>query len=88
MKRVWRSFTKKRYHYISENGDYLGFLLPQNLLFLTLQLLPVQLNLVVCSYLNRNLRGRIGVLVLQNQFWVMVLESKKTTLSVWSALPP
>jgi hypothetical protein len=33
------------------------------------------------------LRGRIDVLVLQNQFWVMVLESKKTTLSVWSALP-
>ncbi|MDM9382146.1 type I restriction endonuclease subunit R [Chlorogloeopsis sp. ULAP01] len=33
------------------------------------------------------LRGRIDVLVLQNQFWVMVLESKKTTLSVWTALP-
>ncbi|MBH8565271.1 type I restriction endonuclease subunit R [Nostoc sp. CENA67] len=33
------------------------------------------------------LRGRIDVLVLQNQFWVMVLESKKTTLSVWLALP-
>ncbi|KAB8315577.1 type I restriction enzyme HsdR N-terminal domain-containing protein [Tolypothrix campylonemoides VB511288] len=33
------------------------------------------------------LRGRIDVLVLQDQFWVMVLESKKTTLSVWSALP-
>jgi hypothetical protein len=33
------------------------------------------------------LRGRIDVLVLQNQFWVMVLESKKTTLSVWSAVP-
>lgn len=33
------------------------------------------------------LRGRIDVLVLQNQVWVMVLESKKTTLSVWSALP-
>ncbi|NMG22466.1 type I restriction endonuclease [Brasilonema bromeliae] len=33
------------------------------------------------------LRGRIDVLVLQNRFWVMVLESKKTTLSVWSALP-
>jgi hypothetical protein len=30
------------------------------------------------------LRGRIDVLVLQDQFWVMVLESKKTTLSVWS----
>ncbi len=33
------------------------------------------------------LRGRIDVLVLQNQLWVMVLESKKTTLSIWSALP-
>lgn len=33
------------------------------------------------------LRGRIDVLVLQNQFWVVVLESKKTTLSVWTALP-
>ncbi|WP_427159247.1 type I restriction endonuclease [Aliinostoc sp. HNIBRCY26] len=33
------------------------------------------------------LRGRIDVLVLQNQFWVVVLESKKTTLSVWSAIP-
>ncbi|BAZ30236.1 hypothetical protein NIES4074_26920 [Cylindrospermum sp. NIES-4074] len=33
------------------------------------------------------LRGRIDVLVLQNQFWAIVLESKKTTLSVWSALP-
>jgi hypothetical protein len=33
------------------------------------------------------LRRRIDVLVLQDQLWVMVLESKKTTLSVWSALP-
>jgi hypothetical protein len=33
------------------------------------------------------LRGRIDVLVLQERFWVMVLESKKTTLSVWSAVP-
>ncbi len=33
------------------------------------------------------LRGRIDVLVLQNQLWIMVLESKKTTLSVWSAVP-
>lgn len=33
------------------------------------------------------LRGRIDVLVLQNQLWVMVLESKKTTLSIWSAVP-
>jgi hypothetical protein len=33
------------------------------------------------------LRGRIDVLVLQERFWVIVLESKKTTLSVLSALP-
>ncbi|MGF1676837.1 MAG: type I restriction endonuclease subunit R [Rivularia sp. (in: cyanobacteria)] len=33
------------------------------------------------------LRGRIDVLVLQDRFWVMVLKSKKTTLSVWSAVP-
>jgi hypothetical protein len=32
------------------------------------------------------LQGRIDVLVL-NQFWVVVLESKKTALSVWAALP-
>ncbi|MBD2449849.1 type I restriction enzyme HsdR N-terminal domain-containing protein [Nostoc sp. FACHB-152] len=33
------------------------------------------------------LRGRIDVLVLQNQLWVIVVESKKTTLSIWSAVP-
>ncbi|AFY56802.1 hypothetical protein Riv7116_4379 [Rivularia sp. PCC 7116] len=33
------------------------------------------------------LRGRIDVLVLQNRLWVMVLESKKTTLSVLTAVP-
>ncbi|QLE50100.1 type I restriction enzyme HsdR N-terminal domain-containing protein [Nostoc sp. C057] len=33
------------------------------------------------------LRGRIDVLVLQDQLWLMVLESKKTTLSVWAAVP-
>ncbi|MGB3239150.1 MAG: type I restriction endonuclease, partial [Geitlerinemataceae cyanobacterium] len=33
------------------------------------------------------LQGRMDVLVFQNQLWVVVLESKKTTLSVWSALP-
>jgi hypothetical protein len=33
------------------------------------------------------LQGRIDVLVLQNQLWVVVLESKKTALSVWTALP-
>jgi hypothetical protein len=33
------------------------------------------------------LQGRMDVLVLLNQFWVVVLESKKTTLSAWAALP-
>ena len=33
------------------------------------------------------LRGRIDVLVLLKQLWVVVLEGKKTALSVWGALP-
>jgi hypothetical protein len=33
------------------------------------------------------LRGRIDVLILQNQFWVLVVESKKTSISIRSALP-
>lgn len=33
------------------------------------------------------LQGRIDVLVLKGGFWVVVLESKKTALSVWAALP-
>ncbi len=33
------------------------------------------------------LRGWIDALVLQERFWVIVLESKKTTLSVLSAVP-
>ena len=36
---------------------------------------------------EETLQGRIDVLVLQEQFWVVVLESKKTALSVWAALP-
>jgi hypothetical protein len=32
-------------------------------------------------------QGRMDVLVLLNQFWVVVLESKKTALSAWAALP-
>jgi hypothetical protein len=36
---------------------------------------------------EETLRGRIDILILQNQLWVMVLESKKTTISVRSALP-
>ena len=33
------------------------------------------------------IQGRIDVLVLKGGFWVVVLESKKTALSVWAALP-
>jgi hypothetical protein len=33
------------------------------------------------------LRGRIDLLIMQNQFWVLVVESKKTTISVRTALP-
>lgn len=33
------------------------------------------------------LQGRIDVLVLLDRVWVVVLESKKTTLSAWTALP-
>ena len=33
------------------------------------------------------LQGRLDVLVLKDRLWVVVLESKKTAISVWSALP-
>ncbi|MEO1134604.1 MAG: type I restriction endonuclease subunit R, partial [Cyanobacteria bacterium J06639_1] len=33
------------------------------------------------------LQGRIDVLVLLDRMWVVVLESKKTALSIWTALP-
>lgn len=33
------------------------------------------------------LRGRIDILIIQQSLWILVLESKKTTLSVRSALP-
>jgi hypothetical protein len=36
---------------------------------------------------EETLQGRMDVLVLLNQLWVVVLESKKTALSVWAALP-
>lgn len=36
---------------------------------------------------GEEVQGRIDVLVLLNQLWVVVLESKKTGLSVWTALP-
>jgi type I site-specific restriction endonuclease len=32
------------------------------------------------------LQGRLDVLVLKDQVWIVVLESKKTTISVWAAL--
>jgi len=36
---------------------------------------------------EETLQGRIDVLVLRDRIWIVVLESKKTMLSVWSALP-
>ncbi len=33
------------------------------------------------------LSGRIDVLVWLNQFWMVIVESQKTALSVWTALP-
>jgi hypothetical protein len=36
---------------------------------------------------EETLRGRIDILILQEQLWVMVLESKKTMISTRSALP-
>lgn len=33
------------------------------------------------------LQGRLDVLVLRDRFWIVVIESKKTALSVWTALP-
>ncbi|WP_439342326.1 hypothetical protein [Vacuolonema iberomarrocanum] len=36
---------------------------------------------------EEQLQGRLDVLVLQQEFWVVVLESQKTALSAWAALP-
>jgi hypothetical protein len=33
------------------------------------------------------LQGRLDVLVLRDRLWIVVIESKKTALSVWTALP-
>ena len=33
------------------------------------------------------LRGRIDILTMQNRFWVVILESKRTTISATTALP-
>jgi len=43
--------------------------------------------LVNISDSEATLQGRIDVLVLRERLWIVVLESKKTMLSVWSALP-
>jgi hypothetical protein len=43
--------------------------------------------LIKISDSEETLQGRIDVLVLLDRFWIIVLESKKTMLSVWSALP-
>jgi hypothetical protein len=42
---------------------------------------------IVVADSEETLQGRIDVLVLRDRLWVVVLESKKTMLSVWSALP-
>lgn len=42
---------------------------------------------IIISDQEEVLQGRVDVLVLKNQLWVVVLESKKTALSVWVALP-
>lgn len=36
---------------------------------------------------EETLQGRLDIVVILNQMWVVVVESKKTALSVWSALP-
>lgn len=43
--------------------------------------------LIKISDSEETLQGRIDLLVLLDRLWVIVLESKKTMLSVWSALP-
>lgn len=45
---------------------------------------PIQLTLQDSEAV---LQGRLDVLVLKDQLWVVVLESKKTAPSAWSALP-
>jgi hypothetical protein len=42
---------------------------------------------ITASDSEETLQGRIDVLVLRDRLWIIVLESKKTMLSVWSALP-
>jgi Type I restriction enzyme R protein N terminus (HSDR_N) len=40
-----------------------------------------------CSDRKEVLRGRIDALVVRDGLWVIVVESKKTMLSLWTALP-
>jgi hypothetical protein len=40
-----------------------------------------------CSDGEEILRGRIDALVVRDRLWVIVIESKKTMLSLWTALP-
>jgi hypothetical protein len=42
---------------------------------------------LTCSDGETILKGRIDAIVVRDSLWVIVVESKKTMLSVWSALP-
>jgi hypothetical protein len=42
---------------------------------------------LTCSDGEEILKGRIDAIVVRDDLWVIVVESKKTMLSVWSALP-
>jgi hypothetical protein len=42
---------------------------------------------IIIADSEETLQGRIDILILRDQLWIIVLESKKTMLSVWSALP-
>ncbi|GAB4344834.1 MAG: hypothetical protein Fur0042_09010 [Cyanophyceae cyanobacterium] len=42
---------------------------------------------LVISDGTETLQGRLDVLVLRDRLWIVVIESKKTALSVWTALP-
>jgi hypothetical protein len=42
---------------------------------------------ITVSDSEETLQGRIDVLVIRDRLWIIALESKKTMLSVWSALP-
>jgi hypothetical protein len=42
---------------------------------------------LTCSDGAETLKGRIDAIVVRDDLWVIVVESKKTMLSVWSALP-